>query len=167
MKRLDKTVYRIILTLLIIVAQGCAGAGLRTQDYGRFSPDRKTTQAFENYQINPEMNYYVSGSDVYPNALMGLDKHYVLDSSLWKRVNMTPEMMKEIVSNMKQKVSTIYQTLFGFVLLDPQGKQIGVWYSIMSATTSVKIKEESHVEVITPNINIYEKNDGHPVREMR
>jgi len=165
MKRFDITVYGIILALLITVVQGCAG--LRTQDYGRFSPDRETTQAFENYQINPEMNYYVSGSDVYPNALMGLDKHYVLDSSLWKGVNMTPEMMKEIVSNMKQKVSTIYQTLFGFVLLDPQGKPIGVWYSIMSATTSFKIKEDNHVVVITPNINIYEKYDGHPVREMR
>lgn len=149
----------IILALLITSVQGCSGF----KNYGRFSPDRETTQAFDNYQIDPKMNYYISGSDVYPNALMGLDKRYILDSSLWKKVNMTPEMMKELVSNMKQKTSTIYQNLFGFVLLDPQGKQIGVWYSILSAKTAFRLKEDNQVEVLTPDLNTYEKSNGRPV----
>jgi len=148
-----------VLMGLLLVLQGCAAMHFR--DYGRFSPDSKAAQAFERYQVDPGMNYYISGSEVHPNALMGLDKNYVLESTLWKRVEMTPARLKEIVTDMKSKTSTIHQSLFGFSLIDPQGKPVGIWYSILSARTAFQMKENNRVMIHTPDLRTYEKfEDG-------
>jgi hypothetical protein len=40
------------------------------------------TKAFEKYQVNSNYNYYISGSDVYPNAIIGLDKALTLEPDL-------------------------------------------------------------------------------------
>ncbi len=67
-------------------------------------PSKEMTRAFESYQVNADFRYYISGSDLYPNALMGLHRDYRLDpETLWKEVTMTPTKMKEIVENMKTK----------------------------------------------------------------
>jgi len=92
---------------------------------------------------------------------MGLDKNYVLESTLWKRVEMTPARLKEIVTDMKSKTSTIHQSLFGFSLIDPQGKPVGIWYSILSARTAFQMKENNRVMIHTPDLRTYEKfEDG-------
>jgi len=159
MGKFQGSLYRIVLAGLFIGLQGCAA--LHSQDFGRFSPDREVSQAFERYQVNPGMNYYISGSEVHPNALMGLDKNYVLESTLWKRVEMTPARLKEIVTDMKSKTSTIHQSLFGFSLIDPQGKPVGIWYSILSARTAFQMKENNQVMILTPDLRTYEKfEDG-------
>ncbi len=161
MKRFYADLHGLILVGFLLVLQGCAS--LHNSDYGRFSPDSKVTQAFELYQVNPGMNYYFSGSDVHPNALLGLDNHYVLESTLWKPVDRTPSRMKELVTGMKSRASMIGQGLFGFTLLDPQGKPVGIWYSILSASRVFKMKENNVVVVYTPDLDTYEKyeNRGH------
>jgi len=158
MKRFSGNLYCMLLVALLMGLQGCAA--LHYANYGRFSPDSKITQAFELYQVNPEMNYYFSGSDVHPNALLGLDKHYILESTLWKSVDMTPARMKEIVTGMKSRTSTIGQNLSGFSLLDPQGKPVGIWYSIVTATTAFKMKENNGVLIYTPDLDAYDKYES-------
>ncbi|MCX5905814.1 MAG: hypothetical protein NTY64_01125, partial [Deltaproteobacteria bacterium] len=61
-----------IATLLFCV--GCMGAVYK--NYGQITPDEKVTKAFESYQLKSDFNYFISGSDVYPSALIGLDKTY-------------------------------------------------------------------------------------------
>ncbi len=74
------------------------------KNYGRINPNDEVTQAFESYQVNKDFRYYVSGSNLYPNALMGLHREFPLDpETLWKEVAMTPEKMKEIVEYMNTK----------------------------------------------------------------
>jgi len=147
-----------VLMGLLLVLQGCAAMHFR--DYGRFSPDSKAAQAFESYQVDPEMNYYVSGSDTHPSALLGLDKRYVLEPSLWKAVDMTPSRMKELVGAMKARASMIGQGLFGFSLLDLEGKPVGIWYSIMTATTAIRMKENNGVIIYTPDLDTYDKYES-------
>lgn len=153
MKRLSVILFAITFVLVMGV-QGCAG---HSRDYGRFSPDTKVAESLAHYQVDPRMNYYISGSEVYPNALLGLDKTYILDSDLWKRVDMTPDRLKEIVSDMNARASMVRQSLFGFTLYDPSGKPVGIWYSILSATTAFKFKEDNHVVVYTPDLDTYNK----------
>jgi hypothetical protein len=60
-----------------LVLTACSGQIFR--NYGRIEPNGKVTDGFERYEINPEFHYYISGSDLFPNALMGLHKGYHLD----------------------------------------------------------------------------------------
>jgi len=140
MKRSAVIVYGMILMLLVIDLQGCAGKG-------RFFLDQTATAAFDFSEVKPGLNYYIIGSDLCPNVLMGLNKNYCLDTTPWKKVDMTPSLMKEMVSRMKENASTVGQNLFGYVMHDPDEKPVGFWCSTdyLSSTTSLQFRENNHV----------------------
>lgn len=143
-----------ICVFLILASFGCAG--LHSGSYGKIVPNMDVTRTFEDHQVNTNFNYYISGSDVYPHAIIGIDKSYTLSSKLWKKREFTPETLKYLVENIKSKVLEFYETPHGFDILDNEGKNIGNWYSILSARTTVKIEDHS-VIIITPDIDTYEK----------
>jgi hypothetical protein len=154
-----RSTFCFIWFLILMLFSGCAGSLF--MNYGKISPDMEVTNAFETSQINTEYDYYISGSDVYPNAIIGLDKAYTLDSDLWKKVEMTPRKLRELVTDMKDKATTVNygMPLYGFVMLDDKGNQIGVWYSILEAKTFLKMKDNRKVIIYTPDIDTYDKYD--------
>ncbi|MBW2672553.1 MAG: hypothetical protein JRD89_03940 [Deltaproteobacteria bacterium] len=161
MRTRSKLSLHIICVLVLLVSAGCAG--LHARDYGRIIPDGDVTEAFGTYQTDPDLTYYISGSDVYPNAIMGLNRAYILDSTLWKKLKMTPQVLRELVTNMQMKATIQH----GFVLVDPEGNRIGVWYSILSATTSLWMKNDHTVVIVTPDLDTYEKIERWPFSRMR
>jgi hypothetical protein len=148
-----------LLLALCLSAAACTGHFFR--NYGRIDPSSEITRAIESYQVNPEFRYYISGSDTYPNALMGLNRAYRLDPrTLWKAVEMTPERMKEIVEHMKTKAFEYHQFQHGFEMTDDTGRPIGVWYSILTARTFLHREENGTVRIDTPDLETYEKLEG-------
>jgi hypothetical protein len=145
-------------SLSALACTACTGQFFR--NYGRIDPSGETTRVFEKYQVNPEFRYYMSGSDIYPNALMGLNRSHRLDPrTLWKEVAMTPARMKELVEQMKTKAFDSHQYPHGFEMSDDQGRPIGVWYSILSARTFLHMEENGTVRIDTPDLDTYEKLD--------
>jgi hypothetical protein len=131
------------------------------RDFGRFSLNDETTRAFDSYSVNADFHYYISGSDTYPNAIIGLHRDYRIDpQSLWKKVEMTPEVMQKIVSSMKENSSTRQHFMYGFELLGPKGQPLGVWYSIPTARTCLQMKDEVTVRLDTPDVDTYEHLNG-------
>ncbi|MCX5809750.1 MAG: hypothetical protein NTX36_10340 [Proteobacteria bacterium] len=145
------------LMCILIVLPSVGYTGSFFKNYGKITPDSNAAKAFETYQINPNYNYYISGSDVYPHAIIGLDKTYKLEPDLWKQVEMTPKKIRELVTDMHNRVRSLSLrlSLHGFALFDDKGKQIGVWYSILETTTSLKMKDDHTVIIITPAIDTY------------
>ena len=64
--------YLLLLASLSMMA--CTGQLFR--NYGRINISSETTRAFESYSVNADFRYYTSGSDVYPNAIIGLHRDY-------------------------------------------------------------------------------------------
>jgi hypothetical protein len=141
--------------VVLLFCMGCTGTFFK--NYGGIAPDRDATKAFETYQINPDFNYYTSGSFVYPNALMGLEKTYILDSDLWKKIEPTPQEFREIIQNMQTKALNLGLQQHGFVIMDNKEKRIGVWYSILTARTVIKMMEGGKVVIFTPDLDTYER----------
>ncbi len=135
------------------------------RNYGRISINGETTQAFEKYRVNSEFRYYISGSDLYPNALMGLHRDYRLDPrTLWKEVpGITTAKMKEIVDDMKTKASRHNMFQYGFEMSDNKGRPIGVWYSVLWARTFLRMNEDGTVRIDTPELDVYERTQGDSV----
>ncbi len=152
--------FYVMCIVIIATSAGCTSL-LVKRNYGRITPDRNATIAFETYQINPNYNYYISGSDVYPHVIIGLDKFYNIEPDLWKHIDMTPHKLRELVLDMEQKIRHLNMTLtlHGFALRDDRGKQIGIWYSILGATTSLWMKDERTVIIITPPLDTYYRYD--------
>jgi hypothetical protein len=79
---------------------------------------------------------------------------------------MTSKKLKELVQYMHDKATSVSlgMALHGFAMLDDKGKQIGVWYSILEAKTSLKMKGDRTVIIITPDIDTYLKyENGHRI----
>ncbi len=142
-----------ILYFILLVPFGCAG--LHLDHYGRLSADSEVTTVFERYQVDPDSYYYISGPDCFPNAIIGVNRAYVLETTLWKKLEMMPAVLQKLVKNMRTQ-ATIHQ---GFSILDTQGKKIGIWYSIPSAATYVRMKDQRSVIIPTPHIDAYDKSE--------
>ena len=144
------------ILLMVGLAIACFGcAGLMAGKYGSIVPDGSAAAAFESFQLSAGLNYYVSGSDEYPNAMLGLNREYVLDSTLWKRIDPTPARFRDLVLQMQTRAGQVGFRQYGCAVLDDQGHQIGIWYSILPASTPVVMKGDRHVEVYTPDIDTY------------
>jgi hypothetical protein len=154
--RLRKILVLSVLLFLCMNVIACSGSLFR--NYGRILPSTEADRDLEGGVFHPELRYYTSGSDLYPNALIGLHRDYRLDpETLWKEVAMTPGKLREIVGFMKVKAFNYRHFLHGFDLLDTGGKKIGFWYSIMTARTYLRFQEDGTVMIQTPELEIYEK----------
>jgi hypothetical protein len=148
--------------LVLVVCLGTmACTGQLFRNFGRINLSSEITGAFENYSVNADFLYYISGPSEYPNAIIGLHRDYRIDpESLWKKVEMTPKTMRKTVENMKEKSYNRLLSLYGFELLDPESKPIGVWYSIPTARTCLQIKDDGTVRIDTPDLDTYQQLEG-------
>jgi hypothetical protein len=139
----------VIVALLLTVWRFSGGR------YGNLRPSGEAAAAYEAFRVNPGLNYYLSGSDLYPNALMGVDNAWVLISDLWKKRDLSPEGMKELVQGMQAKAMESLATLSGFDVLDDRGRIIGNWLSLPGLCVTVRITGENRVEISTPPPDTY------------
>jgi hypothetical protein len=83
-----------------------------------------------------------------------------LDSNLWKKVELKQTELSELTTRMRQRaLSCCMQGQFGFAILDDKGKQIGIWYSIMVPSISIKVPADRKVIIYAPNDKDYESYD--------
>ena len=149
-----------IVFLMLLSVAGCAVMG---GPYGNILPDQAVERDFAAFRIDPLMNYYYSGPDVYPNALIGLKKEYELDNDLWKPLESNPKIFKVKIRAMQEKARFHGGYQYGYAIRDPQGKQLGVWYSTLPMKTKiVKMGEANKVIVYTPELDAYQDNHGPP-----
>jgi hypothetical protein len=154
--RLRRILVLSVLLLLGLNVIACSGSLFR--NYGSILPSEEADRDMEGGVFRPEIRYYSSGSDLYPNALMGLHRDYRLDrETLWKEVAMTPGKLLEIVGFMKAKAREYGQFPHGFDLIDTGGRKIGFWYSIFTARTFLRFEEDGTVMILTPALETYEK----------
>jgi hypothetical protein len=154
MQKRQKITFLIICIFLLLSSAGCTHSIFK--NYGDIIPDWDVKNAFETYQINPNLNYYISGSEVAPNVIIGLNNSYTLEPDLWKKIEATPKIFRDHVINMQARALALMLIQHGFIMFDDKGNQIGVWYSILEATTALKMKDNRTAIIYTPDIDIYD-----------
>jgi hypothetical protein len=123
--------------------------------YGKLRPSREATVAYESFRVDSNRNYYSSGSDLYPNAIMGMDKSRAVGPDLWKKQDLTVKGMKMLVESMSTKAMEQGASLHGFDILDEKGVKIGDWFSIPGLNIMIRTEGENRVVVSTPPLDIY------------
>ena len=152
---------------LLFMLAGCSGVGKTLHNYGEIRPNSDVSAAFEGYVIKPELMYYISGSESEPNVIIGIDKRYTLVSDLWKHRVLKPPMLphglpekgtlRYYVDGMNAKTSQLNMILQGFDIMDNQGNDIGDWYSILIAPTSVQLMGDKQISIAPQPLDIYER----------
>lgn len=140
----------LVIGLAVLVGLILFFSGRLRERYGMLRVDGAVTRTYERYQLNPDYVYYTSGSDVYPRALIGIDRRFHLDSDQWKKREFTPETFREMIQNMQTGAQSCMRPLHGFEILDQRGQMLGTWYSLLDARTTIKMLSDNRVRVDTP-----------------
>jgi hypothetical protein len=143
----------IYLTLIAIASNvsaldipGIGTINLPSFKYGKLKRDRDVNQTFQTYKVLSTHKYYISGISNIPYAIIGIDKKYKLRPGMWREVQLTTPRLRSWVS----KMDNIYgYPPYGSIILDDNGKQIGIWYSSKQWTTVI-IEENNEIAILAP-----------------
>jgi len=121
---------KILPALVIAVALGTACS---MSSIGRIRESREVTQQFEALEAKPNYRYWYLNQENSPFGIVGLEREYRLDNGpMWQAVAADSETFRKIVGLVQSfPVPGAYAS--GFAIADPQGRQIGVWYSSLTA----------------------------------
>jgi hypothetical protein len=118
--------------------------------YGSLRPSPETMTAYLSFRVDPGMRYYLSGSDLYPNAIIGIRTEWTLESDLWKPLDLDPKKLKEIIFNIKSQVMGAGVMPDGYEILDDRNGKIGDWFSLPGQNVTVWLRGDNRLELSTP-----------------
>jgi hypothetical protein len=133
-----------ILIVLVLILIGCA------EDYGRLVRDHEVNEIFKSYQILRDHRYYFSGPEGRPDAIMGIHPDYTLETTQWTEIDLTEGKLKKLIDWINfhhRNNSRNYPD--GFLILDHNGRQVGIWYSIWD-WTAVLVEADKRVWIFPP-----------------
>ena len=136
-----------LISALAVALVGCAATGNR----GTLQSDLELNRMILAYEIVPDHNYYFSGKVDRPNAILGIHKSYQLVSQLWTPAQISSAQLAKWIQAIgpeKYQGPTGYHAAY---ILDPEGKKVGIWYSIMQ-TTTVEFLEGNKIKVNSPDL---------------
>lgn len=139
-----------VIGLAILAGWVLFYSGRLRQRYGTLRPSEDVTRDYEQYSLSPGLNYYISGSDVYPSAVIGIDRRFILASEIWKRKDFDAGAFRETVRSMQDRALSTMQMLHGFEILDQKGQRIGTWFSVLDARTTIELFKDNRVRVDPP-----------------
>lgn len=139
-----RIVIRVLIPAALAAISGCAG------NYGRLVLNQEINAVFNTYRVFADHRYYFSGPEGRPDAIMGIDRDYTLETSMWTPFDPCDGTLKKGVDSINFHHSTRSRRYpYGFDILGPDGKRIGIWYSIWDWTT-VLVEADKRVMIFPP-----------------
>jgi hypothetical protein len=115
-------------------------AACSTANIGAVRLSREITQQFERFEAQPNYRYWYLNQENSPYGVAGLDREYRLDDNrMWHAVDPDSATFRKVVG-LVQSFPLPNSYTSGFVITDPQGRRIGVWYSSLSAGITVDLQ---------------------------
>ena len=131
----------VILALMTFFFAGCGSA-----TFGRLQNSPEVTEAFRKSQILSNHQYYISGFQRVPYAIIAIDRNYKLRSSRWQPIDLDSSNLNQIVYRMEHVYSL---TPRGAWIVDHEGNRLGVWYS-SQYQTKVTRENNNRIVVVSP-----------------
>ena len=140
--------------LMFCAVAGCSGS------YGRLQRDRDADQIFKTYRVLPNHRYFYTGPEGRPDAIMGIQTDYTLETTQWTQFEVSAATLKKWVDAINFYHGTgVRHYPYGSFILDPMGTRLGIWYSIWDWTTII-VKEDNRIQVFPPaKKNPFENGD--------
>jgi len=113
---------------------------------GSLQSSPEVTEVFEKSQILSNHQYYVSGFQRIPYAIIAVDNNFQLRTGRWKPIDMDSTALNQLIYRMEHVYSLNPR---GAWILDPEGNRLGVWYS-SQYQTKVKREKGNRIVVVNP-----------------
>jgi hypothetical protein len=141
----------LILTATFFAASGYAEHTPLHAPMGQMKADPDAKKAFEEGKVVPDYTYYYIGSIGQPDSVIGITKPYTLrDAKVWSKVlDMSDKVLRGWLQAWKNDGHALGD-MHGGVLLDPDGKKAGIWYSHFPGS-AVRMPKPGMLEVFQPH----------------
>ena len=126
--------------LAVTLVAGCAG------QYGQLRHDPNVTGKFVQKQMHAGYNYYYTGREVLPYAIVGIKSDYTLDTKFWKPIERGTGAFERMVDRL---YGSQHYPPRGAEIVDPRGAHVGLWYSVY-AMTRIRFDPGNQVNVFSP-----------------
>ena len=136
-------IYSLILATMAVIFAGCAAP-----ISGRLQSSPEVTGVFQNSRILPDHQYYISGFQRVPYAIIAVDNNYQLRAGRWQPIDMDPTSLNQLIYRMESVYSL--NPRGGLEVLDPEGNRLGAWYS-SQYQTRVKREKDNRIVVVNPD----------------
>ena len=127
--------------LLVMTLTGCLS------NYGQVRLDDAMPGIFLEGRVPPDYAYYYNGRENMPYAIIGIRPEYTLTAKFWTPLTPNTEAFKKMVRG--AWAPPRFDPPVAGVLLAPDGKEIGLWYSF-SPWATVQMKGPRDVAVYSP-----------------
>jgi len=146
----EKTVIIVVVALFIgFIVFFISRSG---ENYGMLKPSADVTAAFESYRQAPDLDYWFSGPESHPIAIIGVERRFRFDSAEhWMRVSAGEKPLKKLIAGMQSGALQVNRNLRGFEMVDQRGERIGDWYSAVGVQAVIKRTGLDSVEVWPPS----------------
>ena len=144
-------------TFLIIVLVLCIGfivffMSRSGENYGMLKPSDSATERFQSNSQSSDLDYYYSGPESHPLAIIGVEKKFRFDSAKhWVKVRPGEDSLEQLIAAMQSKARQMNQNLRGFEMVDQRGERVGEWYSAIGIQAVIKRTGIDSVEVWPPS----------------
>ena len=135
-----------LIPVLFLVWGAVFFLGCGSATYGRLEHSPEVTQVFEAGKILSDHQYYISGFQRIPYAIIAIDDNYQLRSGPWQPLDLNSATLNQIVYRMDQVYSL---TPRGAWIVGHEGRRLGVWYSSQYQTT-VAWENNNQIKVASP-----------------
>jgi hypothetical protein len=138
----------LLVAVLSFFFSGCAAPKNR----GSLQIDRELEKIFLSYQVLPDYNYYTTGGYDKPNAILGVHKDYQMVTDFWISIpNVNSAQIEKWIRTIDPEDRSPGNSYYAYYILDPEGNQVGFWYSIENHTV-IKFLEENKIDVYPPDL---------------
>jgi len=127
---------KLIVSALAAVALAL-GVSCSMSNVGGVRNSPEVTRQFEALEANPNYRYWYLNQENNPFGVAGLDREYRLrDDPVWRPVEADSASFRKVVG-LVQSFPLPNSYTSGFGITDAQGREIGVWYSSLTAGITV------------------------------
>lgn len=125
--------FALLLTAMMLVFSAC-----QFENTGSVRKSPEVAQAFETLQLQmfPMYRYYFLNQENNPFGVAGVDSDYWMQGPDWKECDPDSPAFRKVVGLVQSFPAQGGRTE-GYYIMDRQGRQIGVWYSSLSAGITV------------------------------
>lgn len=102
---------------------------------GTIRENNDVTSVFRSAEVNPDYNYFYYGVLPEPDAILGIEKSYTVETRFWSPLALDKQTLQRLITTTDQvrnnpTFANRYMGRYqGAYVLDPQGAPVGMWYS--------------------------------------
>jgi len=138
---------RLWIWLLLLLLGGCAGVQPQGEK-GRLVLTDEVRKGVESNTVLPDHEYYYSGPEAEPEAIIGIHTAFTLQARYWQQVALTQDQLQSWNRRI-DNAHRIRQSYKGFRIMTPDGRQAGIFYSKYEHTV-ILFPDEKTIIIYTP-----------------